>query len=127
MGLFRRDADPQKELARAIAARGVRTIATVETMHPSAAEVPTTGAEVDFSLSFDPAGRVQVRQAMNHSTLAGVEPGEPVWISYDSEDPARVVIWGSPKYRTAEPGVPVPVPEAEWKRVVAEAQASQNS
>jgi hypothetical protein len=46
---------------------------------------------------------------MAPQTRVGLEPGEPVELSYDREDPAAIVIWGSPKYRVDESGAVVRV------------------
>ena len=121
MGLFGRDKDPERELAKAIAKRGVQAQARIESMHETG-ETRGGGVskEIELRLSFTPAGgspaQVTVRQFLNDLTLTGLAPGEPASISYDRDDPTKVVIWGSPKYRIAEPGVPVRIDDPRFER-----------
>ena len=108
MSLFgRRSKDPRLALAAAIAKRGVRVIATVESLQP----VPDS-PDWEIALRFSPEGeaarRAVVRQPFNDVSGAGLAPGEPAEISYDRDDPAVVLVWGSPKVRVVD-GVPVPV------------------
>ena len=101
MGLFSRRTDPDRELAAAIGVRGVRVRGTIES-------ASVEGDRHVFSVSFEAvAGErrtVTVSQRMAPQTLVGLEPGEPVEVSYDAEDPGVAVIWGSPKYATTERG-----------------------
>ena len=102
MGLFSRRKDPDRELAAAIAKRGVRARGTIE----SAA---LDGDRHVFSVSFEVGETGEKRtatisQRMAPQTLVGLEPGEPVDLSYDAEDPGTAMVWGSPKYATTERG-----------------------
>lgn len=103
----------QRELAQAIAERGVRATAAVESMHTTGETDRGGGArEIEFRLRFtDKSARpvvATVTQFMNDVALTGIAAGEPISISYDRDDPRRIVIWGSPKYVVVEPGVAVP-------------------
>ena len=102
MGLFSRRKDPDRELAAAIAKRGVRTRGRIES---SSTEGDRNVFEVSFATEETGESRtVTIRQRMAPQTLVGLEPGEPVEISYDAENPDAAMIWGSPKYATTERG-----------------------
>jgi hypothetical protein len=111
MGRFRRTPDPERDLAKAIATRGVRTTATAESVRPTGQTREGVAAELELRLRFDDeAGNpvtAVVRQFMNDVTRTGLADGEPASISYDRDDPQRVVVWGSPKYVIID-GVAVP-------------------
>jgi hypothetical protein len=105
MGLFRRREDPKKALAKAIAKRGVRVRGTIESFEHRDG---TATARVRFRPEGAGADRVEVvRQDMPTQLTAGLEPGAPVDLSYDRDDPTAIVIWGSPRYRTTEEGAVV--------------------
>ena len=96
MGLFK--SDPDKELAKAIAKRGVAGRATVVDMREG------EEGRHEFTLELNGA-QCRVSQRMNKYTLHGVAPGEPLSVMYDREDPSRVVIMGHANYRVTEHGV----------------------
>jgi hypothetical protein len=104
MGLFGRKKDPRKELAEAIARRGVRTRGKITGMRPL--DGPN---EFEFTISYAPEGQgtrtVLVQQAMAPQTLHGLAAGEPVELSYDRDDPSVAMVWGSPHYRVIEGNV----------------------
>ena len=111
MGFLSRRADPAKELARAIATRGVRTRGTVEAFE-------LAGDAATVRVRFRPAGAAvdtvtTVTQAMAPQTRVGLEPGAPVSLSYDRDAPELVLIWGSPRYATTESGAVVRVVDVE--------------
>lgn len=99
--MFGRGKNPDKELARAIAKRGVQARATIESIQ--VAEPKTR-----MRLSFTPEGGapvvVDVEQAMPKQSLVGLEPGRPASIMYDREDPQKVVVFGSPHYKMLKTG-----------------------
>jgi len=102
VGLFSRRKDPDRELAAAIAKRGVRVRGTIES-------ASMDGERHVFEVGFETEDTgerrtVTINQRMAPQTLVGLEPGEPVEISYDSEDPDVAMIWGSPKFATTERG-----------------------
>ena len=111
MGLFSRRGDPSKDLARAIATRGVRVRGTVEA-------IDLTGDVAEVRVRFRAEGATAdtvttVRQAMAPQVRIGLEPGAPVTLSYDRDDPGTVLIWGSPRYGTTENGAVVRVVDVE--------------
>src|SRR5690242_9193750 len=116
MGLFRRSHDPERELAKAIATRGVRATATIESLRPTGQTRDGGAAELELRLRFtDEAGVAVVavaRQYMNDVTRTGLADGEPASISYDRDDPQQVVVWGSPRYVVVD-GVAVPRAQVE--------------
>ena len=102
MGLFSRRKDPDRELATAIAKRGVRTRGTLES-------IARDGDRHVFSVRFEieetgEQRTATISQRMAPQTIVGLEPGEPVDISYDAKDPGTAMVWGSPKYATTERG-----------------------
>jgi hypothetical protein len=111
MGFLSRRADPTKELARAIARRGVRVRGTVEAFE-------LAGDVATVRLRFRPQGAAEdtvttVTQPMAPQVRVGLEPGAPVMLSYDRDDPQTALIWGSPRYRTTETGAVVRVVDIE--------------
>ncbi|HEX5911004.1 MAG TPA: DUF3592 domain-containing protein [Thermoleophilaceae bacterium] len=104
VGLFSRKKDPKQELAEVIVNRGVRVRGTVESF-------AVDGATATMSVRFAPEGQgertVTVVQDMAPQVQVGLEPGAPVELSYDRDDPSTVLIWGSPLYRTTEEGAVV--------------------
>jgi hypothetical protein len=102
MGLFSRRKDPDRDLAAAIAKRGVRARGKIEA-------VDRDGEHHVFTVTFPLAGpggqeTATIRQRMTRQALVGLEPGEPVDISYDEADPAVAIVWGSPNYTVTEAG-----------------------
>jgi hypothetical protein len=111
VGLFSRRKDPTRDLARAIATRGVRVRGMVEAFD-------VEGDVAVARVRFRPEGAaadtvVTIRQAMPPQVQVGLEPGAPVSLSYDRDDPTAVVIWGSPLYRTTETGAVVRAVDVE--------------
>lgn len=104
MGLFSRRKDPTRELAAAIARRGVRARGTIEAL---SAEGGSHRVTVSFLTESGEQVTTTILQALAPQALVGLEPGEPVDISYDSEDPATAMIWGSPKFTVTETGAVV--------------------
>ena len=104
MGLFSRKKDPKAELAEIIVKRGVRLRGTVESF---AVEGNTATVRVRFAPEGQGERSVTVVQDMAPQAQVGLEEGAPVELSYDREDPERVLIWGSPLYRTTEEGAVV--------------------
>lgn len=119
MGLFGpKLSKDESRKAKAIAKRGVKAEARIESMGETGETRGEVAREYEFALSFDPegAGRVEVttRQFMNDLTLTGLAPGEAASISYDRDDPNVVLVHGSPKYRVIQSrGELVAVPVAE--------------
>ena len=105
MGLFSRRKDPDSELAAAMAKRGVRARGTIKSV---AAEGDRHVLSVSFAVEGTGEQRtVTISQKMAPQMLVGLEQGEPVEISYDSENPSTAMIWGSPKFTTTEQGAVV--------------------
>ncbi|MDO8183994.1 hypothetical protein Q5424_08130 [Conexibacter sp. JD483] len=104
MGLFKRKPNPDKELASALAQRGVAGRATVVAMTETGAIRAEVAREVEFTLDLAlPDGstvRTVHRQFMNRFTLHGLAPGEPASVMYDREDPRTVMVQGHPRFRT---------------------------
>ena len=104
MGIFKRDKDPEKELARALAKCGVAGEATIlEMSETGATRTESAVREFDFTLSFAPAGApapivTHARQFMSDVALTGLAPHQPVSILYDSEHPHMVMVLQSPKH-----------------------------
>jgi hypothetical protein len=98
MGLFSRKPDPDKELAKAVAKRGVAGRATVVEMREGA------DGRHEFTLEIDGA-RCRVSQRMSPPTLHKVAPGEPLSVLYDPNDISQVVILGHADYRMTEHGM----------------------
>jgi hypothetical protein len=112
MGLLNRKHDPEKELAKALAKRGVPGRATVIAMRETGAEREGVAREIEFTLALE--GReVTHRQFMNRYTLHGLAPGEPARVLYDREDPTRLIVHGHPRYRTDYKGGELVVIEVE--------------
>jgi len=110
MGLFSSRSDPRKDLAKAIAKRGVRVRGTLDTVEADGTEVT---ARVRFTTESGEDMDVTVVQLMAPQNQVGLDPGEPVEISYDRDDPNVVLIWGSPKYRVNEAGAVVRIVDIE--------------
>jgi hypothetical protein len=111
MGFFSRKPDPAKELARAIATRGVRVRGTVES-------IAFDGDLATIGVRFRPEGAAVDTVATATHNLApqsrvGLEPDAPVTLSYDRDDPQTVLVWGSPRYSTTENGEVVRVVDVE--------------
>jgi hypothetical protein len=102
VGLFGRKKDPRDQLAAAIAKRGVRARGTIDSIRETGAAPNEYEAMVSFTPEGGAASVVRIVQAMPPQTLHGLEPGEPVDISYDRDDPSVAMIWGSPKYKTID-------------------------
>jgi hypothetical protein len=106
MGLFGKGKDGatsgEKDLAKAIAKRGVPGEATITAMTPTGqTRGGGEGKEIEFSLRLEVAGTVYepvVRQFLNDLSLTGLAPGEPVSVLYDRDDPATLIVMQSPKY-----------------------------
>jgi hypothetical protein len=114
MGLLNRKPDPEKELAKALAARGVPGRATVIAMRETGAEREGVAREIEFTLALPAAGgEVTHRQFMNRYTLHGLAPGEPARVLYDRDDPARLSVMGHPRFRTDYKGGELVVVEVE--------------
>jgi hypothetical protein len=104
MGLFRRKPNPEKELAAALAKRGVGGRATVVAMTETGNEREQVAREIEFTLDLAlPDGatvRTVHRQYMNRYTLHGLAPGEPASVLYDRDDPRTIMVRGHPRFRT---------------------------
>lgn len=104
MGLFKRKPNPGKELAAALAKRGVGGRATVVAMHATGATRDEVAREVEFTLDLALPGGATVRtvhrQYMNRFTLHGLAPGEPARVLYDRDDPHTIMVRGHPRFRT---------------------------
>ena len=104
MGFFKRKADPDADLAKALAQRGTGGRATVVSMRETG-ETRGDGVakEIEFELDLVVDGdtvRTNHRQYMNRFTLHAVAPGEPVRVLYDREDPQRLMVEGHVRFRT---------------------------
>lgn len=100
MGFLRRKHDPDRELAAAIGKRGVGGRARIESVREAGE------GDLELVLAFTtrdgaPVHAV-VRQRFNHLTRVGMEAGEDAEIMYDREDPQRVVVLGSARYKMVE-------------------------
>lgn len=103
MGLFGKGkGGAERDLAQAIAKRGVPGQAMITAMSPTGrARSDGAAREIEFSLRLETAGIVYepvVRQFMNDLSLTGLAPGEPVNVMYDRDDPAILIVMQSPKY-----------------------------
>lgn len=117
MGFFRRRSKRDRELAEALAKRGVGGRATIVSMQPTGATRDDVAREVEFTLDVElpdrqPA-RVVHRQYMNRFTLHGLAPGEPARILYDRDDPTTLMIRGHPRFRTDVVGGEIVVVEVQ--------------
>ena len=117
MGLFKRKPNPEKELAAALAKRGVGGRATVVAMRETGAVRADVAREVEFTLDLAlPDGavvRTVHRQYMNRFTLHGLAPGEPVRVLYDSDDPRTLMVRGHPRFRTDVVGGEIVIVEVQ--------------
>ena len=114
MGLFGKGKDgatgAEKDLAKAIAKRGVPGEATIAAMTPTGqTRGGEVGKEIEFSLRLEVTGTAYepvVRQFLNDLTLTGLAPGEPVSVLYDRDDPANLIVMQSPS--TCSSTIPTP-------------------
>lgn len=117
MGLFKRKANPERDLAAALAKRGVGGRATVVEMRETGATRDDVAREVEFTLDVErpdgPPLRVVHRQYMNRFTLHGLAPGEPARILYDRDDPRTLMVRGHPRFRTEVVGGEIVVVEVQ--------------
>jgi hypothetical protein len=117
MGLFRRKPNPEKELAAALAKRGVGGRATVVAMTETGNEREQVAREIEFTLDLAlPDGatvRTVHRQYMNRYTLHGLAPGEPASVLYDRDDPRTIMVRGHPRFRTDVVGGDIVVVEVQ--------------
>jgi len=104
MGLFGRKANPEAELAKALAQRGMRGRATVVSMRETGNERDGVAKEIEFVLDLEVPDqgtvRVTTSQYMNRFTLHKLAPGEPARVMYDRDDPRKVLVEGHVRYRT---------------------------
>jgi hypothetical protein len=114
MGLLNRKPDPEKELAKALAKRGVAGRATVIEMRETGAEREGVAREIEFTLALPAAGREFThRQYMNRYARHGLAPGEPARVLYDRDEPTRVTVLGHPRFRPDYRGGELVVVEVE--------------
>jgi len=117
MRFFRRSAKHDRELAEALAKRGVAGSATIVAMRPTGATRDGVAREIEFTLDVELPGaqprRVVHRQYMNRFTVHGLAPGEPARILYDRDDPAKLMVRGHPRFRTDVVGGEIVVVEAQ--------------
>lgn len=117
MGLFRRTPNPEKELAAALAKRGVGGRATVVAMRETGSTRQETAREIEFTLdlALPDGGTVRTvhRQYMNRYTLHGLAPGEPASVMYDRDDPQAIMVRGHPRFRTDVVGGDIVVVEVQ--------------
>jgi hypothetical protein len=117
MGLFRRTPNPEKELAAALAKRGVGGRATVVAMTETGNEREQVAREIEFTLDLAlPDGatvRTVHRQYMNRYTLHGLAPGEPASVLYDRDDPRTIMVRGHPRFRTDVVGGDIVIVEVQ--------------
>jgi len=104
MGLFSRKPNPEAELAKALAQRGVPGRATVVSMRETGNERDGIAKEIEFVLDLEVRDqgtvRVATSQYMNRFTLHKLAPGEPARVMYDRDDPEKVLVEGHARYRT---------------------------
>jgi hypothetical protein len=116
MGFFKRKPNHERDLAAALAKRGVGGRATVVEMRETGATRDDVAREIEFTLDVqlsDGPRRVVHRQYMNRFTLHGLAPGEPVRILYDREDPQTLMVRGHPRFRTEVVGGEIVVVEVQ--------------
>jgi hypothetical protein len=104
MGLFRRKQDPERELADAIGKRGLAARAEIEAARATGATRDDgVGRELELTLTFATRDgvpvRAVVRQYFNELTAVGMEAGEAAEVMYDREDPQRVIVMSSARYK----------------------------
>jgi hypothetical protein len=104
MGLFGKKGNPEAELAKALAKRGVMGRATVVSMRETGNERKGVAKEIEFVLDLQVPDqgtvRVTTSQYMNRYTLHELAAGEPARVMYDREDPQKVLVKGHARYRT---------------------------
>jgi hypothetical protein len=117
MGLFGKKGNPEAELAKALAKRGVPGRATVVAMRETGRERDGVAKEIEFVLDLEARDqgtiRVETAQYMNRFTLHALAPGEPARVMYDREDPEKVLVEGHVRYRTDVVGGEIVVVEVE--------------
>lgn len=117
MGLFSRKPNPDKELASALAKRGVGGRATVVAMRETGKVREQVAREIEFTLDVAlPDGataRTVHRQYMNRYTLHGLAPGEPARVLYDRDDPQTIMVSGHPRFRTDVVGGEIVIVEVQ--------------
>jgi hypothetical protein len=117
VGFFKRKSNPEKELAAALASRGVSGRATVVAMHATGATREQIAREIEFTLDLAlPDGttvRTVHRQYMNRYTLHGLAPGEPARVLYDRDDPHALMVSGHPRFRTDVVGGEIVIVEVQ--------------
>ncbi|HST41750.1 MAG TPA: hypothetical protein VLK58_19680 [Conexibacter sp.] len=117
MGLFSRKPNPEKELAAALAKRGVGGRATIVAMRETGSIRQEVAREIEFTLDLAlPDGataRTVHRQYMNRYTLHGLAPGEPVRVLYDRDDPQTIMVRGHPRFRTDVVGGDIVIVEVQ--------------
>lgn len=100
----RKDHGRGREVAAALAQRGVAGRATVVSMRETGWAREGAPREVEFTLALElsDAGPLHVvhRQVMTRWTGHGLAPGEPVRVLYDSENPQTLTIAGHERLRT---------------------------
>jgi hypothetical protein len=104
MGLFGRKGSREKDLAKALALRGVQGRATVVSMRETGDEREGVAKEIEFVLDLEVPDqgtvRVETSQYMNRYTAHKLAPGEPARVIYDRDDPQTVMVEGHARYRT---------------------------
>ncbi|MDW5593797.1 hypothetical protein VSS74_05595 [Conexibacter stalactiti] len=117
MGLFSRKPNPDKELASALAQRGVGGRAIVVAMRETGNVRDQVAREIEFTLDLAlPDGatvRTVHRQYMNRYTLHGLAPGEPARVLYDRDDPQTLMVRGHPRFRTDVVGGEIVIVEVQ--------------
>jgi hypothetical protein len=117
MGLFGKKGDPEGDLAKALAKRGVQGRATVVSMRETGNERDGVAKEIEFVLDLEvpDSGTVRVtrNQYMNRFTLHGLAAGEPARVMYDREDPQTMMVEGHVRYRTDVVGGEIVVVEVQ--------------
>lgn len=117
MGLFSRKPNPDKELASALAKRGVGGRARVVAMRETGNVRQEVAREIEFTLDValpdGAAARTVHRQYMNRWTLHGLAPGEPVRVLYDRDDPQTIMVRGHPRFRTDVVGGEIVIVEVQ--------------
>lgn len=110
MGLFPRRKDPDQLLAEAIVKRGVRVRGEIVS---AVDEADAWRVVVRFTPVGQDAREAEVRRRLSPDLQVGLDAGEPMSLSYDRENPERVVLWGNPRYRATETGAVVRVVDFE--------------
>ncbi len=116
MALFRRKPpSPERDVAAALAARGVPGRATVVALRETGASRPGSARELELTLDVElpdgPPRRVVQRQYLSRFLRHGLAPGEPVRVLYDRDDPATLEVAGHARLRTEVVGGQIVVVE----------------